>query len=61
MSDGDALERLVRLRGVLQALATDLAAARRRAAALELEKRRLERRVSELESRLAERSTLSLS
>jgi hypothetical protein len=48
--NGD-LERLARLRTILPLIATDLASARRRASALEIENRRLSRRVAELESR----------
>jgi hypothetical protein len=50
--NADVVDRLARLRAVLPALAGDLAAARRQARALELENRRLSRRVAELESRL---------
>jgi hypothetical protein len=51
-ANADVLDRLVRLRTVLPQLAGDLAVARRRARALELENVRLSRRVAELESRL---------
>ena len=52
-SDSDLfIDRLVRLRSILPMLATDLAAARRRANELETRNRRLAERVSELESEL---------
>jgi hypothetical protein len=50
--NADVVDRLARLRAVLPQLAGDLAVARRRARALELENRRLSQRVAELESRL---------
>jgi hypothetical protein len=50
--NADVVDRLARLRAVLPLLAGDLAVARRHARALELENRRLSRRVAELESRL---------
>jgi hypothetical protein len=52
-NDGDVVERLARVRAILPAMASDLAAARRRSNALELENRRLTRRVRELELLLA--------
>jgi hypothetical protein len=52
-SDADVVDRLARLRAVVPLMAADLATARRRAIALEIENRRLTRRVMELESRLA--------
>ena len=51
-TDPDVIDRLARLRSILPLMATALAAARRRAHALELGNRRLTRRVAELESRL---------
>ena len=51
-SHAQVVDRLVRLRRILPLIATDLAAARRRAHTLELDNRRLTRRVAELESRL---------
>ena len=51
-SNSDVIDRLARLRALLPAMATDLAVARRRASALEVENDRLARRVRELESRL---------
>jgi len=51
-TDAEVIDRLARLRSILPLLATDLAAARRRAHALEVDNRRLTRRVAELESRL---------
>lgn len=51
-SDSELIDRLVRLRSILPMLATDLAAARRRANELETRNRRLAERVSELESEL---------
>ena len=53
VSNSDVVERLARLRAVLPLMATDLAVARRRAAALHAENERLHERVGELESRLA--------
>jgi hypothetical protein len=47
------IDRLDRLRVVLPAMATETAAARRKAAQLWVENRRLARRVAELESALA--------
>ena len=52
-SNGDIVDRLARLRTILPLIATDLAAARRRAHTLELENQRLARRIAELESKLA--------
>jgi hypothetical protein len=52
LSNADVVDRLARLRVVLPLMASDLAAARRRSVALEIENRRLARRVSELEARL---------
>jgi hypothetical protein len=52
-TDPELIDRLARLRAILPLMAADLAAARRRAHALELENRRLARRVAELESTLA--------
>ena len=54
VSNSDVVERLARLRAVLPLMATDLAVARRRAAALQSENERLRRQVAELEARLAE-------
>jgi hypothetical protein len=54
VSNADVVDRLARLRAVLPLMATDLAVARRRASALEAENHRLNTRVRELESRLAD-------
>jgi hypothetical protein len=51
--NGDIVDRLARLRTILPAIATDLAAARRRAYTLELENQRLAGRIAELESKIA--------
>ena len=51
-TDADVVDRLARLRAILPLLATDLAAARRRAHMLERENQRLSGRIAELESRL---------
>lgn len=51
--DGDAVERLARLRRILPLLAEELARARRDAAAMRLENRRLLERLQELERDLA--------
>lgn len=51
IGNADVVDRLVRLRAVLPLMANDLATARRRASALEVENQRLTRRVRELESR----------
>jgi hypothetical protein len=51
--NADVVERLARVRAILPLMASDLAAARRRSNALEIENRRLTRRVVELESLLA--------
>ena len=51
-TDPDLVDRLARLRAILPLLATDLAAARRRAYVLERENQRLSGRIAELESRL---------
>jgi hypothetical protein len=51
-TDPEVIDRLARLRSILPLMATDLAAARRRPHTLELDNRRLTRRVAELESRL---------
>jgi hypothetical protein len=50
--NADIVDRLARLRTIIPLIATDLAAARRRAHTLELENERLAGRVAELESRL---------
>jgi len=55
VTNADVVDRLARLRAVLPLLAKDLAAARRRSNSLEVENRRLARRVRELESKLAAR------
>jgi len=57
ISNSDVLERLARLRAVLPLMATDLAVARRRASALQLENERLRRQLGELEARLSESRT----
>jgi len=49
-TDADIVDRLARLGAILPAMAEDLAAARRRASALEAENERLRRRVGELEA-----------
>ena len=51
-TNGDVVDRLARLRAILPLIATDLASARRRANALQIENQRLTRRVIELEARL---------
>lgn len=51
-SHAQVVDRLVRLRTILPLIATDLAAARRRANELETRNRQLTERVAELESRL---------
>jgi hypothetical protein len=53
LGDADIIERLARLRSLLPLMARDLANARRRVATLELENRRLDRRVRELEAAAA--------
>jgi regulator of replication initiation timing len=53
-NNSDVVDRLARLRALLPLMATDLATARRRAAALAAENERLATRVRELESRLGE-------
>jgi hypothetical protein len=50
-SNSDIVDRLARLRSILPLIATDLAAARRRANTLEIENQRLTQRVAELETR----------
>ncbi|HVC84734.1 MAG TPA: hypothetical protein VNC12_05720 [Solirubrobacteraceae bacterium] len=50
-TDPDLVDRLVRLRTILPLMATDLARARRRAHALELENQRLAQRIEMLESK----------
>ena len=64
MSDARAIanhdqvvDRLVRLRTILPLIATDLAAARRRAAELEARNRQLTDRVAELEAALTRAAT----
>jgi uncharacterized protein YPO0396 len=58
-SRDQVVDRLARLRSILPLIATDLAAARRRANELEIRNRQLTERVAELESRLsAPRDTL---
>ena len=52
-TDPELIDRLARLRTILALMASDLAAARRRACALEADNDRLTRRVAELESQLA--------
>jgi hypothetical protein len=52
-TDIELVDRLTRLRGILPLIATELAGARRRAHALEIENRRLAARIVELESALA--------
>ena len=52
-ADADIVDRLASLRAILPLIATDLAAARRRANMLELENQRLSGRIAELESKLA--------
>jgi hypothetical protein len=52
VSDADVVDRLARLRAILPLIATDLASARRRANALQIENQRLTRRIIELEARL---------
>jgi hypothetical protein len=52
VSSADLVDRLARLREILPLMAGDLAAARRRSKALEVENERLARRVRELESKL---------
>jgi hypothetical protein len=49
-TDPDLVDRLARLRTILPLIATDLATARRRAHALELENQRLALRIEILES-----------
>ncbi len=49
-TDPDIVDRLARLRAILPLMATDLARARRRAHALELENQRLAERIEMLES-----------
>jgi hypothetical protein len=56
-SNAHLVDRLARLRTILPLIATDLAAARRRAYTLELENQRLTGRIAELESRLEGTST----
>ena len=51
-TDPDLIDRLARLRSILPLIATDLAAARRRANDLEARNRKLAARVAELESGL---------
>jgi hypothetical protein len=51
-TDPDLVDRLARLRTILPLIATDLAAARRRAYTLELENQRLTGRIAELEAKL---------
>jgi hypothetical protein len=51
-TDPDLIDRLARLRSILPLIATDLAAARRRANDLEARNRKLAARVAELESKL---------
>ena len=60
-SHAQVVDRLVRLRRILPLIATDLAAARRRANELETRNRQLAERVAELESKLisAQRDTPS--
>lgn len=58
-TDADVVDRLARLRTIVPLLAADLAAARRRAHTLELDNRRLTRRVTELEAKLANMRTCS--
>ena len=55
VSNADLVDRLARLRAILPLMAGDLAAARRRSNALEVENERLARRVRELESTLEAR------
>ena len=50
-TDPDLVDRLARLRSILPLMATDLARARRRAHALELENQRLAERIEMLESK----------
>jgi hypothetical protein len=50
-TDSDLVDRLARLRTILPLIATDLARARRRAHALELENQRLAERIEMLESK----------
>ena len=50
-TDPDLVDRLARLRTILPLMATDLARARRRAHALELENQRLALRIEMLESK----------
>ena len=50
-TDPDLVDRLARLRTILPLIATDLATARRRAHALELENQRLALRIEILESK----------
>ena len=52
-TDPELIDRLARLRTILPLIASDLASARRRAHALELDNQRLTRRIAELESTLA--------
>jgi chromosome segregation ATPase len=51
-SHAQVVDRLARLRSILPLIATDLAAARRRANELETRNRQLSERVAELESKL---------
>jgi len=51
-SHADVVDRLARLRSILPLIATDLAAARRRANELEARNRRLTERLAELESKV---------
>ena len=51
-SHAEVVDRLARLRSILPLIATDLAAARRRANELETRNRQLTERVAELESKL---------
>ncbi|HUY84002.1 MAG TPA: hypothetical protein VMU86_05475 [Steroidobacteraceae bacterium] len=55
VSNADLVDRLARLRAILPLMAGDLAAARRRSNALEVENERLARRVRELETKLEAR------
>jgi hypothetical protein len=51
-TNAQVVDRLARLRSILPLMATDLAAARRRANELETRNRQLTERVAELESKL---------
>ena len=51
-SHAQVVDRLARLRSILPMIATDLAAARRRANELEIRNRQLAERVAELEAKL---------